>query len=378
MKGNAASWMPHPLLIHSQRDGEVSERSARRKQSLIGALVVCALGFIFSLLSIQRTHAAEPALVGNKARTSSAANSAEKRALTLSLISPRGVEQTREDWSGFVADMELKLKRPIVLRIGKNQAEVVADMVEQRADIAWLGNAPALEIVESGKGEVFASMVRTDGGTGYRSVIITRKDSPIKSLAELLDPARQITFGIGDTKSTSGYVIPNYYIFARNNVAPEKVFKKLLTGNHQENALRAAKGEVDAAVCNDAELVAVATRFPVEAAQLRVIWKSVEIPESPVMWQRTLDSATKTSVRKFFIEYGNGGPNEAANLQRMNGLSRFRISSNRQLLAIADIEMFNARTRIDADVGLSPTERSRKNQDVVARAVRLESALRMK
>ena len=296
--------------------------------------------------------------------------------ITISLISPRGVERTREDWTPFLDDLSRSLKMPVTLRVGQTQKEVAADMIEHRADIAWLGNSPALEVVEAGAGEVFAAMVRIDGSTGYRSVIITHAKSTLTSVNDLLDASRQLTFAAGDPKSTSGYVVPNYYVFARNKTQPEQVFKKIIPGNHQENALRVARGEADAGTCNDSELAVIRQRYPLDAANLRILWQSNEIPESPMLWQRTMNATLKTKLQRFFTEYGATSPQEQANLKRINGLKRFRASSNRQLLAIADIEMFNARTQIDRDLKLSLDERGARHQDVVKRAVRLETALR--
>ncbi len=116
------------------------------------------------------------------------ARHASKLPLVVSLIAPRGVERTMEDWTPFLRDLSRVMEQPVELRVGKSQRDVVDDMLQRRADIAWLGNAPALEVVEAGAAEVFASMVRWDGGTGYRSVIVTHRDSPLKTLDELLDP----------------------------------------------------------------------------------------------------------------------------------------------------------------------------------------------
>lgn len=299
------------------------------------------------------------------------------RPLTVSLIAPRGAERTRQDWTPLLDDLSRALKRPVELRVGTTQRDVVADLLEQRADVAWLGNAPALEVVEAGAAEVFAAMVRLDGGTGYRSVIVTRKDSGIATLAELLDPARKLTFASGDPKSTSGYVVPNYYVFARNKVEPERLFAKVMTGNHAENALRVANKVADAGVTNDSELLAFKGRYPAEFAQLKVIWQSVEIPESPMVWRVQLDAATKLAVRNFFTRYG-ATASEQEKLVAINNLKRFRASSNVQLLLIADIEMFNARTQIDRNTALTLDERGVKHQEIVKRAVRLETALRIR
>lgn len=301
---------------------------------------------------------------------------AGKTPLVVSLIAPRGVERTVEDWTPFLRDLSRVMEQPVELRVGKSQRDVVDDMLQRRADIAWLGNAPALEVVEAGAAEVFASMVRWDGGTGYRSVIVTHRDSPLKTLDELLERKRRLSFAMGDPKSTSGYVVPNYYVFARNKVIPEQLFARTVSGNHLENALRVARREVDAGVCNDSELAAMQKRFPDEHAQLRVLWQSAEIPESPLLWRLPLPDSQKQRLRDFFVRYG-ATEVEQNNLVKINNLKRFRASSNRQLLLIADIEMFNARTQIDRDPALSLDRRGERHQEVVQRAVRLETALRM-
>ena len=62
------------------------------------------------------------------------------------------------------------------------QGELVKDYLNGQLDLAWLGNAPALEIVESGKASVFASMVfnpirskffTTKSGFDFGIIIVT-------------------------------------------------------------------------------------------------------------------------------------------------------------------------------------------------------------
>jgi hypothetical protein len=69
-------------------------------------------------------------------------------------------------------------------------------------------------------------------------------------------------------------------------------------------------------------------------------------------------------------------PSEMAQLVAISNLERFRASSNRQLLTIADIERFNTRTQIDRELALRLGERGIKHQEIVKRAVHLETTLR--
>jgi phosphonate transport system substrate-binding protein len=347
---------------------KIEERGGVR---CVCAYVMGRIALLLALAALSASVSAQNASDG----TAAALRATSNREITMSIIAPRGVERAREDWTPLVNDMSRVLKMKVNLRVGAAQKDTVEDITQGRAQIVWVGNKPALDIVEAKAGEVFAAMVREDGSTGYRSVIVVRNDSPLNTVQDLLVPSKKLAFGAGDPKSTSGYVIPNYYVFSRNRAKPEDVFAKIVTGNHQENALRVVNGEVDAATCNDSELLAFKQKNPEGAARLRVLWKSNEIPESPLMWSSALDAATKAKVRKFFTEYGKTAP-ERAKLKALNNLKRFRSSSNRQLLVIADIEMFNARTQIERDAALSAEQRAAAHQTVIRRAATLESALR--
>ena len=66
----------------------------------------------------------------------------------------------------------------------------------------------------------------------------------------MLANAKSLTFGNGDPNSTSGYLVPGYYVFAKNNVDPVKAFKRTLNSSHEVNALAVANKQVDVATFN--------------------------------------------------------------------------------------------------------------------------------
>lgn len=88
-----------------------------------------------------------------------------------------------------------------------------------KVDIAWYGNLSAMEAVDRANGQVFAQTVAADGSPGYWSVLIVNKDSPINNLNDLLAKRKDLTFGNGDPNSTSGFLVPGYYVFAKNNIS---------------------------------------------------------------------------------------------------------------------------------------------------------------
>jgi len=97
---------------------------------------------------------------------------------------------------------------------------------------------------------VFAQTVDNEGNPGYWSLLITHKDSPLNSVEDVLQSAKDLTFGNGDPNSTSGFLVPSYYVFAQNNVEPKKAFKRVTNSNHETNALSVANKKVDFASNN--------------------------------------------------------------------------------------------------------------------------------
>ena len=322
------------------------------------------LGFAFGLWAA-RAIAQEPA-----------ASSA--RAFTFGLITPRAAEQTRDSWRPFVERLGASLKVPIELRVFAEQGELVSAFRQGEIDLAWMGNAPALDVVESGAGAVYAQMVTKDGSFGYNSVLVVPRASTLRSLNDVLARARELRFGDGDLKSTSGHLVPTYFAFQKNGIDDARtLFKSVSNASHQRNLTMASRGEVDVATANTEELRFFEHDFPAMARQIRVIWESPLIPQSPLLWRTSLPAEMRRKVLQFTIGFGGKDAEQRRILEQVNSLSGFRQSNNRQLVAVADIEMFKARQAINNDKSLSAQERARRIDEVIRRGSRLDLLLKL-
>lgn len=298
--------------------------------------------------------------------------------LVFGLISPRAAAQTRANWAPFAQRLGLASRRSVDLRVYESQAELSQAFIAGEIDLAWMGNAPALDVVEAGAGAVFAQMVTEDGSFGYKSLLITQRQASFTSLSQVLERARSLSFSDGDPKSTSGYLVPLYYAFQKNGVDNTKaIFKSVETGSHQQNIAKVAKGEVDVATANNEELAFFKRDFPALAENVKVVWESPLIPQSPLLWKASLAAETKKSIKTFVMNFGATNAEEKKILLAVNGLSRFRPSTNRQLVPVADLEMFKTRRSINNDKSLSDAERLRKINEAIERGSRLELRLKL-
>ena len=108
--------------------------------------------------------------------------------------------------------------------VNPNHYEGIIDaMRENRVQVAHMGNKAGIDAVDTAEGEVFVQVSR-DGAPGYWSYLIVRADSEIKSVQDILNSPGKYRFGNGDRESTSGSLVPAYYLFAPNRVDPSRHF----------------------------------------------------------------------------------------------------------------------------------------------------------
>ena len=177
----------------------------------------------------------------------------QEKALNFGIISTESQQNLKPQWTPFLQDMEKKLGVKVNAFFAPDYAGIIQGMRFNKVDIAWYGNLSAMEAVDRANGQVFAQTVAADGSPGYWSVLIVNKDSPINNLNDLLAKRKDLTFGNGDPNSTSGFLVPGYYVFAKNNISASD-FKRTVNAGHETNALAVANKQVDVATNNTENL----------------------------------------------------------------------------------------------------------------------------
>ena len=307
-----------------------------------------------------------------------AAAAAAPGPLVFGLITPREPAQIVAAWAPFLQRIGSEVGRELGAWPAPSSAELVAAFKAGRVDLAWLGNAPALDLVESGDGEVFAQMVTAAGHTGYRSILVTHRDSGLRSLEQVQRPGQRLVYGDGEPKSTSGHLVPLYYAFVRRGInEPKELFAEVRHSSHRANLTMAARREVHVATANNIELELFEAQHPEHAGVLRVIWESPTIPQSPLVWATRLPAELRRRLQQAIVTFGKRGAAEAEILRRVNDLSGFRKSRNAQLIPIADVEMFAAWQRVNNDPRLSAGDKVARVEAISQRAARLELRLRL-
>ncbi len=296
--------------------------------------------------------------------------------INFGIISTESSQALQTSFGPFLEDMSAYLGLEVNPFFASDYAGVIEGMRFDKVDVAWFGNKSAMEAVDRAGGEIFAQTIKDDGSEGYYSLLLAHVDSDIDSLEDVLACDGTLDFGIGDPNSTSGFLVPSYYVFALNNVDPRECFNTVRNANHETNALAVANKQVDVATNNTESLYArLAKSQPQAAAQIKEIWRSPLIPSDPMVWRANLPEELKQEIYYFFMQYGRMGDMEKVKRERdilanlSDGWGPFLASSNAQLIPIRQLELFRNKVRIENDETMSADE---KAQEIAAIDAQLE------
>jgi phosphonate transport system substrate-binding protein len=290
--------------------------------------------------------------------------SAFAQEINFGVIATDSASVQRERWEPFFRDMEKKTGLTVKSFYAPDYAGVIEAMRFNKVQVAWYGNKAAMEAVDRANGEVFAQVRYTDGSFGYHGLLITQQDSPYKTLDDVLKNGKNINFGIGDPNSTSGFLVPTYYVFAQNNLDHRTTFKTVRNGSHGANIQAVLAKQLDVATNNTEDMGKLEQNRPDLHRNLRVIWQSPLIPSDPFVWRKDLDPAVKAKLKSFVLNYAKNDPSEKAILNKIYNYDGFRESSNDQLIPIRQLELFRDRVKVQNDDKLSAEAKTKALSEI--------------
>lgn len=298
------------------------------------------------------------------AMLTSTALAQDLKEINFGIISTESSQNLKSDWQPLLDDLAKKTGYKVNAFFAPDYAGIIEGMRFNKVHVAWYGNKAAMEAVDRAGGEVFAQMVNADGTQGYYSHLIVHKDSPYKMLDDVLKNAKTLSFGNGDPNSTSGFLVPGYYVFAQNKIDAKTAFRVSRGANHETNALAVANKQVDVATNNSENLDKIKDRLPEKFKDIRIVWTSPLIPLDPLVIRKDLPEVAKNKLKDFFYTYGQGGQQEKDVLMKISKLSAFKPSTNAQLVPIRQLEFFRERTRLEADAAMPAGEKQTKVAEI--------------
>lgn len=163
--------------------------------------------------------------------------------LRLSMIPTTDPGRMLRESRPLVEYLERETGARVELTIPTNYAAVVEAVGGEQVDIAHFGG---FTYVQAAGRYGVRPLVQRDRDRGFHSVFITQPGSAVGGLGDL----KGRTFAFGDVNSTSGHLMPGYFM-RQAGVDAEVISKAVYTGGHDATALAVANRKVDAGAMDE-------------------------------------------------------------------------------------------------------------------------------
>ncbi len=217
-------------------------------------------------------------------------------------------------YAPLIAHLEKSLGLKIKFQNGADYTAVILAQKAKQVELADYGANSYLDAVEQSDGNVEALVIANNikGGASYKSLIMTKADSAIKTVADI----KGKTFSFVDPESTSGYLIPLVYFLKDLKVKPDEYFSKVIfAGSHENSILSIAGGKVDAGASNDQSLQTAIDKGVIKASDVRTIWTSKPIPNGPTAVRKDLPESLRKAIKDAFLNFKDPKGLDAFNIK---------------------------------------------------------------
>ena len=159
--------------------------------------------------------------------------------------------------------------------------------------------------MQSSKRAGVKPLAQRDRDRNFHSQFVTQPGSPIQSLSDL----KGRSFAFGDVNSTSGHLMPEYFM-RENKVDPEVIAKAIYTGGHDATLLAVANGKVDAGALDEAVFQRMTSSGKVDPAKLRVFWTTPPFFDYVWVARKGLDAKVASAVQDAFLKLDPADPQQ--------------------------------------------------------------------
>jgi phosphonate transport system substrate-binding protein len=235
--------------------------------------------------------------------------------LRVSAIPDENPQEMLRIYTPFADYLAKEIGIPVKFTPVVDYAATVEGLAGNKLDMVWYGGLTSVQAARMAKGARRIIMRKEDAE--FKSHFITRKDTGIKELKDL----KGKTFSFGSVSSTSGHLMPRYFLL-KSGINPEKDFSKFsFSGAHDATAAWVEAARVDAGALNFLVWDKLVETKKVDTNKVFIFWTTP--PYVDYVWsvRGGLDAATVDKISKAFLklDYSNAEHKKLLDLHRTKG-----------------------------------------------------------
>ena len=189
-----------------------------------------------------------------------------QQVLRVSAIPDEAPTELQRKFTPLGSYLEKKLGMKVEFTPVTDYAASVEGLINHKLDMVWFGGFTFVQANVRSGGKI-VPLVQREEDTKFRSVFVTTNPD-IKQLSDL--KGKNFTFG--SESSTSGHLMPRYYLLAAK-INPDTDMKRIaFSGAHDATVAAVAGGKVDAGTLNISVWEKLVESKKVDPAKVRVFY----------------------------------------------------------------------------------------------------------
>lgn len=235
--------------------------------------------------------------------------------LKISAIPDENPQELLRIYTPFADYLAKEIGIPVKFTPVVDYAATVEGLAANRLDLVWYGGLTSVQAARRAKGARRIIMRKEDAE--FKSHFVTRQETGIKNLKDL----KGKTFAFGSVSSTSGHLMPRYFLI-KAGINPEKDFAKFsFSGAHDATVAWVEAGQVDAGALNFLVWDKLVQTKKVDTKKVMIFWTTP--PYVDYVWtvRAGVDQGTVEKITKAFLklDYKKPGDKKLLDLHRTKG-----------------------------------------------------------
>ncbi len=212
----------------------------------------------------------------------------ESGRLRIAILPDQEEAHIRTQYEPLVDYLHRQLGMEVELRVPPGYAQLAKWFHARQVDLVLFGG---VTYVQAHLGDGAIPLVIRDLDGRNRSILVVRRESPARSVADL----RGRSLAFGDRLSTTGHVMPRFYL-ELEGVAVDEYFRDVqYSGAHDLTAEWVRDGRIDAGITNSGVLADMLRDGRLQKDDLRIIWESP--PLADYVWAVPADMPREMKIR---------------------------------------------------------------------------------
>ncbi len=244
-----------------------------------------------------------------------------KETLRVGILPDEGEKALKARYTPLLEFLSRETGLRFELVVPDSYEDLLRTFGEGRIGLAYFGG---VTFVKAGSRYHARPLVLRDVDTRFTSVLVV----PGKASGTLED-LRGKGFSFGARLSTSGHLMPRYFLKAEHGVKPEEYFRSVgYSGKHDRTAYWVRDGEIDAGVVNSEIVRRMLSDGRLRPGDIRIIWTTP--PYTDYVWavHPEIRPAVRDRIQQAFLRLTQDDPRHEFILSRLGAESFYPASSD--------------------------------------------------